>query len=198
MSDSIFQALAALQEPAAARQLSQQLGTDEAATGKAIAAALPMLVEALSRNTSGAEGASSLLAMLDRDHDGSILDDVLGSLAGSGGGGSDLLGDLLGAGQGSVENQIGRSTGLDAADVGRILAALAPLVLGALGRATRSGGLDASGLQRQVGEERRRLDVQTPGGLGPFARMLDFDGDGDAGDDVAELGAKILSGFFKG
>jgi len=199
MSDSIFQALSALQDPAAARQLSQQLGTDEAATGKAISAALPALVAGLSRTAAQGDGGSSLVSMLDRNGDGSIVDDMLGSLVGGGGAssGGDILGDLLGGGRGQVESQIGRSTGLDSGSVAQILTALAPLVLGALARAKQTESLDGPALQQRIGAEQRRLEVETPGGLSAFERMLDMDGDGEVGDDVAQLGAQVLGGLFR-
>ena len=203
MSDSLFQALSALQDPAAAHQLSQQLGTDEAATSQAISAALPALVAGLSRTAAQPDGGSALTSMLDRNGDGSILDDMLGSLAGGGGGlgggggGGDLLGDLLGPGRGRVESQIGQSTGLDSASIGRILAALAPLVLSALSRTQQAENLDGAGLQQRIGAERQRLEVESPTGMGAFERMLDLDGDGEIGDDVAQLGAQVLGGLFR-
>ena len=199
MSDSMFQVLSALQDPGAARQLSQQLGTDEAATGKAISAALPALVAGLSRTAAQGDGAASLTSMLDRNGDGSIVDDMLGSLVGGGAssGAGDILGDLLGGGRSQVESQIGRSTGLDSGSVARILAALAPLVLGALARAQQTEQLDGAGLQQRIGAEQRRLEVEAPGGLSAFERMLDMDGDGEVGDDVAQLGAQVLGGLFR-
>lgn len=199
MSESIFQALSALQEPGVARQLSQQLGTDEAATGRAISAALPALVAGLSRTAARGDGATSLVSMLDRNGDGSIVDDMLGSLLGGGASqsGADVLGDLLGGGRGRVESQIGRSTGLDMGSVARILAALAPLVLGAVARAKQTENLDGPGLQQRIGAEQRRLEVETPGGLSAFERMLDLDGDGEVADDIAQLGAQVLGGLFR-
>jgi hypothetical protein len=199
MSDSIFQVLSSLQDPAAVHQLSLRLGTDEAATGKAIAAALPALVAGVSRTAARGDGAASLTSMLDRNGDGSILDDMIGALAGQAAAprGGDVLGDVLGPGRTQVESQIGRSTGLDAAAVARILAALAPLVLGAVARAQQNEHLDGAGLQQRIGEEGRRLEVEAPGGLSAFERMLDLDGDGEVADDVAQLGAQVLGGLFR-
>jgi hypothetical protein len=71
----------------AMQQLSQQIGADPESTGNAVNAALPMLLGGMARNTQSEGGASSLLGALDRDHDGSVLDDVVGFL-GQGGNGS--------------------------------------------------------------------------------------------------------------
>jgi len=195
---SIFEALADLQSPEAARTLSRQLGTDQAATQNALAAALPALLGALSRSGAGPDGARSLLGALDRDHDGSILDDLLGALGGGrSSSGEGILGHLLGAQRGAVERQIGRQSGLDPASVGKILAAVAPLVMGALGRARRQGNWDADGLARELGAERSRAEEAVPGSFGIFEKLLDADGDGEIGDDVTRVGTRLLESFFR-
>ena len=63
-------------------RIGRQIGADEATTQSAIAAALPVLVSALARNASRPGGAEALDRALERDHDGSILDDLMGSLGG--------------------------------------------------------------------------------------------------------------------
>ena len=196
--NSIFEGLADLQSPEAARTLSRELGTDEAATQNALAAALPALLGALSRSGSSADGAQSLLAALDRDHDGSILDDLLGALGGEQLGSAEgILGHLLGARRGAVESQIGRQSGLDADSVGKILAAVAPLVMGALGRARRQGNWDADGLVRELGAERSRAEEAVPGSFGLFEKLLDADGDGEISDDVTRVGTRLIESLFR-
>jgi hypothetical protein len=196
--NSIFESLADLQSPEAARTLSRELGTDEAATQSALAAALPALLGALSRSGTSPGGSQSLLAALDRDHDGSILDDLLGALGGGQSSSAEgILGHLLGARRGAVESQIGRQSGLDPASVGKILAALAPLVMGALGRAQRQGSWDADGLARELGAERSRAEEAAPGSFGIFEQLLDADGDGEIGDDVTRIGTQLLGNLFK-
>jgi hypothetical protein len=196
--NSIFESLADLQNPEAARTLSRQLGTDEAATQSALAAALPALLGALSRSGTSPGGAQSLLAALDRDHDGSILDDLLGALGGAQSSSAEgILGHLLGGRRGAVESQIGRQSGLDPTSVGKILAAVAPLVMGALGRAQRRGSWDADGLARELGAERTRAEEAAPGSFGIFEKLLDTDGDGEIGDDVTRIGTQLLGNLFK-
>jgi hypothetical protein len=56
-------------------QISQQLGSDPAATSSAVSAALPVLISALAKNSSSPGGADALQAALQR-HDGGVLDDV--------------------------------------------------------------------------------------------------------------------------
>jgi hypothetical protein len=60
--------------------LTQSLGADQATTEKAIGLALPLLLGSLERNAGSADGAQALSKALTRDHDGSILDDLVANL----------------------------------------------------------------------------------------------------------------------
>ena len=113
-------------------KLSQSLGTDEKTTESALGAALPVLLGALSKNASDPRGAESLHRALAKDHDGSALDNV-GALLDdpSSGPGAGILRHVLGGKQAAVESGIGRASGLDQGSVGKMLAAVAPMVLGA-------------------------------------------------------------------
>ena len=78
-----------------------------------------------------------------------------------------------------------------------IFLALAPLVMGALGRAQRQGNWDADGLARELGAERSRAEEAAPGSFGIFEKLLDADDDGEIGDDVARIGTQLLGNLFK-
>jgi len=178
------------------KQISHQLGADEGATGNAISAALPLLMGALARNSASGDGASSLAGALVRDHDGSILDDVAGFLDDpEGGSGSGILRHVLGGKQQAIETQLGRETGLDAGTIARLLPMLAPLVMGALGRAQREQKLDSSGVASLLDGEKQR--AEQAGGLGALAMLLDSDSDGQIADDVAGIGGSLLSKFLR-
>ncbi len=175
-------------------QLSSQLGADSASTQKAVSAAVPLLLSALGKNASSPQGAEALLGALSRDHDGSILDNV-GAMLGSGALGKDgaaILGHVLGGKQGTVAAGLGKTTGLTADTSGQLLAMLAPLVMGSLGKTQRQSGLDAAGLASMLGGQRE----QAKAGLGGLSSLLDMDGDGDITDDVVSLGSKLLGGLF--
>lgn len=68
--------------------MTRSLGLDESDVNKVISPALPALVGGLTREGGTAEGAGNLVATLDRDHDGSIMDEVAEM-------GSSLLGSLF-------------------------------------------------------------------------------------------------------
>ena len=59
----------------ALQQIAGTIGADEGTTGKALSAAMPLLMSALARNASNPQGAQSLHNALSKDHDGGILDD---------------------------------------------------------------------------------------------------------------------------
>ena len=122
--------------------LARQLGSDEEATGHAVSAALPALVGALARNAASPGGAESLSNALQRDHDGSVLDDLSSLISGGSGDGDGILGHVLGSRRAPMEQSLSRSSGLDAGTMAKLLPLLAPIVMGMLGKQQRQQGLD--------------------------------------------------------
>jgi hypothetical protein len=166
-------------------QISQSLGADEGTTSNAVQAALPLLLGALANNSSTSDGASSLLGALDRDHDGSVLDDVggyLGNYESSNGAG--ILGHIFGQNQNAVANGVSQASGLDQGSTLKLLLMLAPLVMGALGRSQRQGGIDESGLSGYLGDTSRQMGGST---IGMLSQLLDSNRDGSALDDVLRI-----------
>lgn len=175
----------------AVKQIAQNLGTNDAATSAAISAALPVLLGALARNAATPDGAASLSNALTRDHDGSILNDIGGAVSNfQGGPGAGILKHVLGGKQDVVAQGLGQAAGIDAGKAGALLTMLAPMVMGALGKAQRSGGLDAGGLAAMLGQERQRM--APAGGIGGLLSFLDADKDGSVVDDVLGMAAKFL------
>ena len=60
------------------KQMSKSLGVDEKTASSGVEAALPLLVSALARNSQSSDGAQSLHKAIEKDHDGSILDNLGG------------------------------------------------------------------------------------------------------------------------
>ena len=143
--------------PDTIQQLSSSLGADPDATSKAISMALPAILGGLSQNAAEPQGAAALDNALNA-HDGSILDN-LGGLLGGGGGASGLggiggkiLGHILGSKRDPVEQGVGKASGLDAAQVAQLMAMLAPIIMGVLGRMKKQKGIDANALPNVLGE----------------------------------------------
>jgi hypothetical protein len=64
---------------------------------------------------------------------------------------------------------------------------LAPLVMGALGRAKREQGLDPKSLSHLLSGEQDRLRETAPGVMGTLSRFLDRNDDGSVIDDIGGM-----------
>lgn len=178
--------------------LSRALGgADEGQARSALAMGLPAILGALQRNAATPDGAAALDQALERDHDGSVLDNLGAILGGArNADGAGILRHAFGNRQGAVEQAVSRESGLDAAQVSKLLAMVAPLVMGQLGKQRRSGGLDAGG----IGALLQRESSAVGGGsaaLGGLASLLDRDGDGSIADDLGGIAKGILGGMMK-
>lgn len=178
------------------QNLGRQIGATPAQAQSAVGAAVPLLLGALQRNSASEGGAASLLGALDRDHDGSVLDDLAGFLGqGPTASGARSLDHIFGGRRAPVENAVSRASGLDSGQVGQLLALLAPLVLGMLGRSRQQGGASGSGgggLGDLLGGAIGGMQQQAPGLGGLLGGLLDRDGDGSMVDDL--LGSALGGG----
>jgi hypothetical protein len=174
-------------------QISRKLGADPGTTGNAIDAALPLLLTAVARNATQGQQAESLHTAISEDHDGGILDDMPGYLNhAESGPGAGILRHVLGGRQQSVEAGLSQATGLDSRKTGQLLTMLAPLVMGALGRANRQKQLDSTGLSTLLTGEQEHLKESAPGVMGALSRFLDQDSDGSVMDDVSGMLGKAF------
>ena len=183
-------------------QIARSIGADEQQTQRAVGAALPAILAAMNRQAQTPSGAQALAGAVDRDHDGSLLDNLGGLLSGAAGGraanGGGILGHLLGGQQPQLEQGVAQASGLNMSQVARLLPLLAPLVMGALGRAKSQGQVDAQSLPQVLGQEASRARRAAPDGLlGHLSGFLDADGDGDVKDDLmGHAGRAALGGLF--
>ena len=183
-------------------QIAGAIGADQGATKTAVAAALPALLTALNRQTNTVSGAQGLASALDRDHDGSLLDQLGGFLGGRVQGkaadGGGILGHILGGQRQTVEQGVAQASGLNMQQVARLLPILAPIVMAALGRRKRQSRLDEAGLSGILGEDAARAREAAPSGvIGALSGFLDRDGDGSVQDDLlAQAGRAALGKLF--
>jgi hypothetical protein len=177
-------------------EMSDQLGESPQATGNGIAAAVPLILQALARNAGDDQGRESLYNAVSNDHDGSILDNLMGML---GGGmqdrstdGAGILGHVFGNSQNGLMSALSQATGMNTSSMGRLLAMLAPVVMGFLGRQSQRQGLDANGLASMLGQERTYAQQSAPGLMGTISRFLDQNGDGSVVDDLGGMLGQML------
>ena len=180
-------------------QIANAIGAQPQQTRTAVSAALPALLTALNRQTNTTAGAQGLSRALERDHDGSLLDQLGGFLGGQVRGkqadGGGILGHVLGGQQREVEQGVAQASGLDMSQVARLLPILAPIVMAALGKRKRQSGLDEAGLSGILGQDSMRARQAAPSGaLGALSGFLDRDGDGSIQDDLLAKAGQALFG----
>lgn len=182
--------------------IAKSLGENPEKTQSAVKEALPLLVGALSEKSKNPIAVSMLSSLLDKNNDGSMLDDVLAMITGGGssssvehgaGAGDTLLQLLLGADSDSVKQRVATSSGVELSSVAKLLPLLAPVVLAALSKLRTSHNLSLEGLASLL--ERQNIDSNvgtTPASSGVLNQLLDANKDGNVLDDVVRLGSKIL------
>ena len=172
--------------------IGEAIGTDEQTTQAAMSAALPLMLGSLARQAETEEGARGLFGALE-EHDDNLLDDLGGLLQNPAvlAAGGLAVTKMFGGRQSAVESGLARSTGLSAAQVSKMMAFAAPVVMGALRRRQKQEGFDAAGLGGLLRAEREGLTQKQPE-LGGFLGALDRDNDGDVMDDIAKLGGVVL------
>jgi hypothetical protein len=179
-------------------EISGALGADEKSARSALSMGLPVILGALARNASKPGGADALASALDRDHDGSALDDLTSVLGGArNADGEGILRHALGAKRGTVEQALGKQSGLDPSQVAKLMGMLAPLVMAHLGRAKKTNGLDAGGLTDLLRREGGAVASKGPE-LGGLAALLDRDGDGSIADEIGGIAKGLLGNLMKG
>ena len=185
--------------------LTRQIGAkDPEQTMVAANGIFSVLTNALSKNASASDnGLSGLAGALDRDHDGSILDDVLGLLGGMSQprsskmmDGAGIIGHLLGGRQNNVIDMVAQMSGLDKNGTASLMLKLAPMVMGVLGRVKKQKRMDQGGLLDFL-QSSQQVHNQQNQHTSLIERVLDADGDGSMMDEVAQLGLKALGSFFK-
>lgn len=188
-------------------QFGQQLGLgDKAQTNTAVDGIFATLLNGISKNASTQAGQDGLLSALDRDHDGSIFDDLGGFLSGAvqpsnpnTANGTGILNHILGDQQGNAVNSISKASGIDVGSITAMMTSLAPVVLGMLGKAkaaqpqSQNGGgsiLDIiTGATQTVNQQPTTQSI--------FTKLLDKNGDGSVMDDLTQMGmGSILGKFF--
>ena len=162
--------------PDAIASISQQIGAKEEETTNALSGILPTLLGAMANNSKTPEGAQGLLGALDKDHDGSILDNV-GDFLGNyqNGPGEGILNHVLGNNRPIVEQNLSQKTGLNSSQIGNLLQIAAPLIMGYLGKQKRQAGgsgFDIGSIGNLLGGMTREADSSTGLDLGDVLNIV--------------------------
>ena len=196
---NVVELLQGRMDPALISQLTRQIGAaSDDQTEAAVSGIISSLVTGLSKNAQQPGGAAALVSAVDRDHDGSLLDDVAGFILGGRQtqnpntlNGPGILGHILGNNQSLVTDMLTKVTGLNNSQIGKLMFALAPMVLAALGKARNQNGLDVGGISDLL-QNTVKSQVTQRQEMGLLQRFLDSDGDGSVMDDIANIGMKFF------
>jgi len=115
-----------------------------------LAVAAPLVISYLRNKSQDAKEAEALNNALDRDHDGSILNDPSQALNRQAEGNS-ILDHIFGGQKATVENQLSQNTGISMDKIGPILAMLAPVIMGYIGKEKQQNNVNAGGLGDLLG-----------------------------------------------
>lgn len=110
-----------------------------------LAVAAPLVISYLRKKSQDDPNeAEALNKALDKDHDGSVLDNP-SQLASRQDEGGSILSHVFGGDKANVENQLSQNTGISMDKIGPILAMLAPLIMGYIGKQKQSSGVTSGG-----------------------------------------------------
>jgi len=110
-----------------------------------LAVAAPLVISYLRKKSQDDPNeAEALNNALDKDHDGSVLDNPAQVADRQQEGGS-ILDHVFGGEKANVENQLSQNTGISMDKIGPILGMLAPLIMGYIGKEKQSSGVTSGG-----------------------------------------------------
>lgn len=185
--------------------LTSSLGAkNPAQTQSATNGAMSILLNALAKNASKPEGASALGAALDRDHDGSVLDDLMGMIGGQAKpkqpkalDGAGILGHILGGKQNGAIDMLSKMSGLNNNQSLGLLIKLAPILMGALGKMKKTENVNPSGLPDILSGAATKMNRQSGSNGGLIKSFLDQDGDGNLNNEIKKVGFSLLKNLFR-
>ena len=127
-----------------ASQAENKFGVSKNQIIALLAVAAPLVISYLRNKSQDANEAEALNNALDRDHDGSILDNPAMAEQRQAEGGS-ILDHIFGGQKSQVENSLSEQTGISMNKIGPILGMLAPLIMGYIGREKANNGVNSGG-----------------------------------------------------
>ncbi len=133
-----------------AEQAENKFGISKNQVIALLAVATPLIISYLRNKSQDAKEAEALNNALDKDHNGSILNDASQIEARQAEGGS-ILDHIFGGQKSTVENQLSQNTGISIDKIGPILAMLAPVVMGYIGQQKQQSNVGAGGLGDLLG-----------------------------------------------
>ena len=128
-----------------ASQAENKFGISKNQVIALLAVAAPLVISYLRKKSQDDPNeAEALNNALDKDHDGSILDDP-SQVEARQQEGSSILDHIFGGQKATVENQLSQNTGISMDKIGPLLGMLAPVIMGYIGKQKQSSGVTSGG-----------------------------------------------------
>lgn len=175
-------------------QAAKKLGVNETQSQVLAQKAMPVLIKGLAENAQSPKGAQDLWkALSTKKHDGNILDSNEDFFAESKiDDGSKILRHILGDTRDDIAEALAAETKTDVSSAKKTLAALSPLVMGALGQAVQSKKLNADQVGSILKLALKEKDFAKAGHR--IAVMLfDKNNNGQYKDDLFEMGKRFVA-----
>jgi outer membrane protein OmpA-like peptidoglycan-associated protein len=172
MSSSLLDSLSQMVTPDLLGQAASALGENQGGISRGMGAVLPMLLGGVASRANDTNFASSLFKLVsDPGNDLSALGNVTKLLSPGAPSspmmalGGQLLSSLFGNNLGSVGNALASYAGVRPQSASSMLSLAAPMVLGVLGKAAKSGGLNMSSLASLLTGQKSSIASALPSGL---------------------------------
>lgn len=128
-----------------AEQAENKFGVSKNQMIALAAVAAPLIISYLrNKAQNDPNEAEAINNALDKDHDGSILDNPAQAVERTQEGDS-ILSHIFGGQKSEVENQLSQNTGISMDKIGPLMGMLAPLVMGYIGRQKQANGVTSGG-----------------------------------------------------
>jgi len=127
-----------------AEQAENKFGISKNQIIALLVVAAPLVISYLKKKSENADEADKLNAALDKDHDGSILNNPAQAFDREQEGDS-ILNHIFGGEKANVENQLSQNTGISMDKIGPVLATLAPVIMGYIGQQKQASNVTSGG-----------------------------------------------------
>lgn len=168
--------------------LSNKTGSTNSAVAKALQAAGPIILSGLIQNTQTKPGQKALHSTLKKNHDGSILKNLPDFLENANlQEGQKILSHIFEKQKKYAVDEVAQKSGLDTFQSGTLLAVLAPVIMGYLGKQVKDNKLDQEELSKVVAKANSGFNLKSV-----LSQFLDKNGNGSAVDDLLSMGMNAL------
>ncbi len=168
--------------------ISKKVGGDNNAVKSALGMGIPAIMGSMASTASKPGGMDMLKGLMSKADASNPSGDVSAAIGGTGG--QDMLGGLMGGQLAPVQAAISKKTGLPAEAVGQVLAMVAPMVLGKVGKMFKSQSMDEKGLGSFLGEQSKMAMGSSPDTADIMKQLS-----GGSGEKAGIMGK--LKGLFK-